>query len=375
MALRRGRNLVVGLWGVALALVITGCGRSGGVSFQASGERWHFVQDEKRLLFYGGTASTSALDVDTRRTLWEHWFSTRAWLAVSASGSHVVVVDQVTPAADARLTVLRAADGTTVMTAPIGPWQHTFEKDEAAFLALSFDGSWVAVAGGTAAEKLILRPVPTGDPVLFHEDGHSMGRLSFDPHRLRLAVTWSTQWLDLYENTDGTWRRTQRWSDAHCPVWTDRGLAFASRDGYHVFEGGRDVAFVHADLLEGACDTWRFSPDAAWLLRWSDWELTVASATTGATSLQHEWEKKQPPGLCGIAISGNRLRVFTCTGLLFQFDLATMKITRKDDFGTPAVFGRDIVGPASRVNYTPGLSPSGDWIVMWKPSGVMTLYR
>ena len=312
----------------------------------------------------------------------EHWFSTRTWLAVSASGSQVAVVDEVTPVADARLTVLRAADGTTVMTVPVGAWQHTDEKDEASFLALSFDGSWVAVSGGRPAEKLILRPVPTGEQVLFHEEGHSIGRLSFDSHRLRLAVSWNAApwWLDLYENTDGTWRRTARWSDAHCPSWTDRGLAFTSKDGYHLFDAGRDVAFVHADLPaeahgDEACGTWRFSPDAAWLLRWSGWALTVASAATGTTVLQHEWEKKQPPDLCGTAFSGNRLRVFTCTGLLFELDLATMKITRKDDFGAPAVYGKDFVGPAFRVNYTPGLSPSGDWIVVWKPLGVITLYR
>jgi hypothetical protein len=59
----RAGNLALGLWA---ALAATGCGRSGGVSFQASGERWHFVQDEKRLFFYGGTASTSAWDLVVR---------------------------------------------------------------------------------------------------------------------------------------------------------------------------------------------------------------------------------------------------------------------------------------------------------------------
>ncbi len=362
-------------------LAAIGCGRSGGISFQASGERWRFVHDERRMVFYGGTASTSVRDLDQRRTLWEHWFSGRSWLAVSASGSEVALVDQDTPTADAQLTVLRTVDGTKVMTTSIGRWQHVYETDERSFLDLSFDGSWAAVSGGTPADKLILIPIPTGDQVVFHEDGDPIGRLSFDPHQLRLSVSWTAApwWLDVYENTDGTWRRTQRWSDAHCPAWTDRGLTFASKDGYHDFDGTRDAAFVRADLALGAqgneaCDTWRVSPNGAWLLRWSGWSLTVTSTKTAATMLKYEWEQKAREGLCGTAFSGNRLRVFTCTGLLFDFDLTIMNVIRKDDFGPPSVYGEDFVGAASRTSYTPGLSPSGRWIVLWQPSGVITLY-
>lgn len=367
------RKLALYVWAT---LVATGCGRSGGISLQASGERWRFVQDEKRIFFYGGAATTSVWDLSKPRAfLWEHWFSWRSWLAVSASGSEVAVVGQETPTADAQLTVLRTVDGSQVMTTSIGRWQHTYETNEAAFLDMSFDGSWAAVSGGTPAENLILVPIPTGHQVLFHEDGHSIDRLSFDSHGLHLAVSWNASpwWLDLYENADGTWRRTQRWSDAHCPAWTDRGLTFASKDGYHDFDGAHDVAFVKGQG-DNQCDTWRFSPDGAWLLRWSGWSLTLTNTKTGGTVLQYAWEKKPRESLCGTAFSRNRLRVFTCTGLLFDFDLATMHVTRQDDFGAPSVYGSDFVGAASRMNYEPGLSPSGHWVVLRRPSGVLTLY-
>ncbi len=234
------------------------------------------------------------------------------------------------------------------------------------------------------AENLLLQPIPNGEPVLFHEEGQRVDRIAFDSHRLRMAVSWVGEscWIDVYEYTEGEWRRTGRRNGAYSPRWTDRGLALAMKDGFHLSNDGRDVAFVGADLKErpgDASDAWAISADGAWLLRWTGWTLMVTNTTSGNTVLSYEWKRKQEPGLCASAFAGDRLRVFTCSGLLLDFDLATFKLTRKDDFGSPmSIGGSWNIGfgkGGSTHNYDAGLSPSGDWILVLLQSGDVSLRR
>jgi hypothetical protein len=369
---------------VSAAIALLGCGRSGGITVPVNGGGWVVSSDDRRV-FFPGNGDVSAWDVDTKKVLWTRAFAPHAWVALSASGARLAVIDQVKAGADVRLTVLNTVDGTPVMTSVVAPpWDHSHEGDAAKIFASSFDGSWIALSASDAGHpnQLLLQPVPAGKPVVFREPDNAVDRLLFAPSGLRLAVVWRAEpwWVDLYDQKDGGWKRVMRKTGVFCPAWTNRGLAFAGLDGFHIQESGSDVVHVKERLSRDAartCATWQFSPDGAWLLRWTASSLSVASVSSGKIVLRQEWDKRSLPGIGSTAFSGNRLRVFTGTGMFFDFDLVKGSLTRKDDFGSPVTYEKNLYweGTSGSLNYDAGLSHLGDWIVVRKASGNVTMYK
>jgi hypothetical protein len=135
-----------------------------------------------------------------------------------------------------------------------------------AFRQVSFDGSWAALSAGGSAnpERLLLQAVPSDEKVYFGEGSDAVHALAFHPRRLSLAVSWRSEnaWLDVYEQGEGGWKRAHRRAWAYCPQWTDAGLAFAAKDGFHVVDGARSVAHVPFSFQDLAPSIRRSEPPA-----------------------------------------------------------------------------------------------------------------
>lgn len=381
---------------ISAALTTGGCARttgpSGGVPVGVSGTRWQFGPGESRVYFYGKGSSISAWDVGAKRTLWDRQFHVDNWVLVSSSGEKIVVVDQPSPGKEVRLNMVSAADGSTLFTTVVGPpWRNSSTEDERRFMAVSSDGAWAALSAGDAtnAENLLLQSV-SGEKVWFREGTSGVKALAFHPRRASLAVSWRSEksWLDVYEQDGGAWKLANRREWAYCPQWTDTGLAFADKEGFHVVDGARSVAHVPFSFQDLAstytpeqaagysCDRWRLSSDGKWLLRWKDFTLAVVNVATGATVISHQWDTRPTPHICSSGFSGDRARVITCNGYVFELDLAKKTVTQKEDLGPPATYDKNLYmdGATGRMNYRATLSPSGDWLVL-QQKGKITLHR
>ena len=379
----------VALLSILAALASTGCGRAGGDRVKIGGGGWQFVRAEKLLVAYGDGAEVSAWDIGGRRVAWTGPAALHSWLTQSGSGEHVGIVSQRFAGENAHFTVMRTADGAKVSEIDLGrEWQHGFAKvgSEDSFVALAHDASWAAfsLTERERHEALCLVPLPSGERVWFAEPKNAVDKLAFDPRALRVAVGWRGEpyWLDVYELAGGPWKRGRRWENAACPSWTARGLTFLQPDGVHVFDGTNDTVIAGLDFKRRSGEVpcrFRVSPDGAWLLSWDGgWELRVASTPSGRTVLQHAWEKKQEGGICSSGFSGHRARVFTCTGLLIELDLAKGAVVKTEDFGSP--WGSDKgmsfhEGATMYARYQAILSPSGDWLWIKHFDGPPMLYK
>jgi hypothetical protein len=191
--------------------------------------------------------------------------------------------------------------------------------------------------------------------------------------------------VEIYELSGGQWRRTRRWEGSVCPTWTDRGLGLLSGDGFHLVDRqGHDSRVWSEDFsrwaqgFSGACDGWRFSPDGAWILRAPDWKAQLIDTRRGLEAFSFAWKPEGGPGLWDSAFSGERLRLFTRSGLLVDLQLPTGALTRQEDFGPSVVYGHNLFGfegASASVMYSATLSPSGDWVVTRPQSGKLLFYR
>jgi hypothetical protein len=94
-----------------------------------------------------------------------------------------------------------------------------------------------------------------------------------------------------------------------------------------------------------------------------------------ALVIEHQWTGG-PPKACAAVFSDSRLRVLTCAGWVFDFDLTTKQLARTRYLGIP---GRSEhawfhEGASYTPNYYAGLSPSGTWIVVARRNGHFMLY-
>lgn len=377
------------LFGLCAAVVATGCRKVGtDVVIQYPGGHWEFAPGEKTLFTYGHGGSVSAWDISGQRVAWSKPFKLDIALTVSASGEHVAVIAANSAQEAALFTLMRASTGESLGAFPLARGTRPF-FDDPAFFSLSHDGSWVAFGMAVPGEvrngvdSLCLAPLPGGTCAWFSDPADAVEGLAFDPRALRIAVRWrvSPHKLDVYEHGGGSWKRVQRWEGAVCPRWTARGLTFLQPDGLHIFDRDADVLAVRGAFIgkQGReCDSFTVSADGAWLLSWAGWELTVWSTATGAKVLHHAWKKKEPLGIRTSGFSGTRLRTFTGTGLLLQFDLATGALVKSTDYGvtTGSDKGWSFHEGATEFDvYTPLLSPSGDWLLIRKSQGGITLTR
>jgi hypothetical protein len=98
--------------------------------------------------------------------------------------------------------------------------------------------------------------------------------------------------------------------------------------------------------------------------------------TTGAMAMSHEWSTRPSPHICASGFSGDRVRVITCNGYVFELELMKKTVVLKQDLGPPATYDSNLFqeGATGRANYRATLSPSGDWLVLQK-KGIVTLHH
>jgi hypothetical protein len=256
--------MTIRLW---LALLLAAACRTGRVEVPASGERWIFSPDEKRIYVVG--SELSAFDLEKKRLVWQKMLPRRARVVLSRSGRQILVDDT-----------------------------HDFETLTPSMLLLNSDD-------GAPLQDLLGPPPDDTHPVQPLEE------------------------RDLRED----------------PPDDDRPF------------GGT--------LTTGQ-----------WRLDSSGNRLTVTDLKSGAVVLEHQWPGG-PAGLQAAVFSSSRLRALTQSGWVFDFDLSTWRLSGKRYLGIPGVSEHAWFheGGSYSPLYYSGLSPSGDWIVVAKIRGRLTLYR
>jgi hypothetical protein len=114
--------------------------------------------------------------------------------------------------------------------------------------------------------------------------------------------------------------------------------------------------------------SWRFSPDGAHCVLWTQTSFSVRETASGATLVTREVDSKGTPAVWAVAFPPGRIRAFLATGDLVDVDLGARSVSKRASFGRPGKYSRNWLqeGASWEGRYSALLSPDGRYVAIYK---------
>jgi hypothetical protein len=367
------------LFAVGLGTLWGGCKTSLGRLPDSAAAAAAFSPNEPRILVLPPHRMYT-WDLEARRIVRDRSIAqAQAGIAFSPSGTFVVLAAQELDDRRVAVSLLRTRDGETVLARELRDGgvvtDYWYTKRTEQILAATDDGRWLASYDlGTGELEIVA--VADGSTALRAPLAGYFQRIAFDARGDRLFA--STEAADqhtvlIVALSGGKWAPAATLDGALHPAWTAKGLSFMTARGLEMWDGGAARLVFPKDpelnlQPDGPEPPWRFSPDGAFCLLWSDHRFVVRETASGAIIAARDVDAAGTPAVWAAAFVPGRVRALLATGEFVEVELAARSIARRASFGRPGHYAKNWFqdGSSWQTRYTALLSPTGRYLAIFK---------
>jgi hypothetical protein len=322
-----------------------------------------------------------AWDLEARRIARDRKIAeAEAGISFSSGGAYLALAAQNRDDRRASISLIRARDGETILNRELldaeASGDHWYTRRTHDILAATDDGRWLA-AFRLDSRELEIIAVQEARVALRTPLAGYFRSLAFNNRGDRLFASSEAgpkHEVLVVALAGGKWAAAETLDGAFHPSWTAKGLSHATSRGIELWDGaGSRVVFAKDPQFDPQPDAaeppWRFTPDGAHCILWTQAGFAVRETGSGATIVARELDTNRTPAVWAVAFLPGRIRALLATGELVDVDLAARTVSRRASFGRPGQFSRNWLqdGASWEPRYSAMLSPTGRYLAIFKP--------